>query len=557
VEKIMRIAIAQENPTVGDLAGNFARIEAAIAAANAEKCDLVVFPELALTGYPPRDLLERRAFVRDAWRAVERLARATRDGPAAVVGCVEANHVDDGRRLFNSAVVLERGSVRGTVRKRLLPTYDVFDEDRYFEPAGPQDPVVIAGVPLGLTICEDMWSAAPSPFAARLYHRQDPIADAARKGARILVNISGSPFHKGKIALRHELLRSHAVAHGIPFLLANQVGGNDDLVFDGSSCAVDSTGRLAARARDFETDLLVLDVDPARGTVEGPLRPVSSSETEEVFRALVLGTRDYARKCGFERALLGLSGGIDSALTAVIACEALGAENVLGVSMPSRYSSSGSKDDARALAENLGMRFETISIEPMYTAFLGALEPAFAGCPRDVTEENIQARVRGTLLMALSNKRGALLLTTGNKSELATGYCTLYGDMAGGLAVISDVPKMLVYELSRFANRERERIPIASITKAPSAELRENQKDEDSLPPYTVLDRILELYVDEAREPDEIIAAGFQPEVVRDIARMVDRAEYKRKQMPPGLKVTTKAFGVGRRYPIAKRLTAL
>ncbi|MBI3726270.1 NAD+ synthase [bacterium] len=553
----MKIALAQEDPTVGDLAGNVARFESTLERARGLGCDLVVGTELAVCGYPPRDLLERKGFVRDAWAALLRLAKATSRGPALIVGVPEENRNDEGRPLWNSAAVLEKGEVKATVRKRLLPTYDVFDEDRYFEPAPAQAPVAIAGVPFGITVCEDMWCADPTFRGRRLYRNIDPVADAAKRGAKVLVNISASPFHRAKVTLRHELVRAHALAHGLPFLFANQVGGNDELVFDGSSFAFDSRGRLSARSRSFEEDLLVLEVDPAAGTVVGPSREEKPSEIEEVYRALVLGTRDYARKCGFQRALLGLSGGIDSALTAAIAADALGPANVLGVSMPSRFSSQGSKDDAHALARNLGIRYTTIPIEPMFEAFLASLAEPFVGRRPDVTEENVQARIRGTILMALSNKFADLLLTTGNKSEMATGYCTLYGDMAGGLAVISDVPKMLVYELSRFVNRAGERIPLASIEKPPSAELRPDQKDEDSLPPYRVLDQILDLYIEEMLEPEAIVARGFAPDVVSEVVRMVERNEYKRKQAPPGLKVTSKAFGVGRRYPIAKRLTKL
>jgi NAD+ synthase/NAD+ synthase (glutamine-hydrolysing) len=551
----MRIALAQLDAVIGDLAGNVARIEEAARRAGEHGCQLVVAPELAVTGYPPRDLLERRAFVDGAWAAVERLARATRTGPALIVGAVEKNPEAGGRRLFNVAIVLERGEITAVVRKQLLPTYDVFDEDRYFEPGEIQAPVVVAGVPIGLTVCEDMWSADPTPGARRLYRTHDPVAEVAKRGARILVNVSASPFARGKSVLRQELMAAHVRTHRLPFLFVNQVGGQDELVFDGCSCAIDATGKVRALAHGFEEDLLVVDVDPGPGTVEGPTRAQASSDVAEVYRALVLGTRDYARKCGFKRALLGLSGGIDSALTAVIAADALGPGNVLGVSMPSRFSSQGSKDDALALAKNLGLRYTTIPIEPMFEAFQKALAPSFAGLPPGVAEENVQARVRGTVLMALSNKTGDLLLTTGNKSEMAVGYCTLYGDMAGGLAVISDCPKMLVYDLSRFANRDRERIPLASIEKPPSAELRENQKDEDSLPPYPVLDAILEAHVEDQLEEAAIVARGFEPGTVRDVIRMVALAEYKRKQAPPGIKVTSKAFGVGRRYPIAKKVT--
>lgn len=552
----MRLAIAQLDPTIGDLAGNVARIEAAISRAEDAGCSLLVTPELALVGYPPRDLLERPAFIRDCKAAIERLARrATK--LTVVVGTVEANPDDEGRGLYNAAAVLEGGKVAYYMRKQLLPTYDVFDEDRYFEPGKLEAPLVVQGIPIGLTICEDMWSADPTPGARRLYREHDPIRDAVKRGARILVNISASPFFRGKIALRHELMRTHVREHGVPFVFVNQVGGQDELVFDGSSCVIDARGRVKARARSFAEDLLVVEIDPTTGNVEGPAREVPSRDVEEVWDALVLGTRDYARKCGFERALLGLSGGIDSALTAAIATAALGPKNVLGVSMPSRYSSQGSKDDARALAKNLGIELMTVPIEPMFQTYLDGLAPAFVGKKPDVTEENIQARIRGTILMALSNKRCDLLLTTGNKSELATGYCTLYGDMAGGLAVIADCPKLLVYELARFANEKGEKIPLATIEKPPSAELRPDQKDTDTLPPFDVLDPVLELLIEEKLDQGEIVARGFDPAVVARVRRMVDVAEYKRKQMPPGLKVTSKAFGVGRRYPIAKKVTAV
>ncbi|MCA8921561.1 MAG: NAD+ synthase [Planctomycetes bacterium] len=551
----MRIALAQINPTVGDLVGNADLIRAALAEGARAGASLVVFPELALTGYPPQDLLHRPRFLAATQRTLEALAAETGE-VAALVG-YPAPREPGGRRLANAAAFLRHGAIRTVVHKRLLPTYDVFDEDRYFEPGADEQPVAeLDGVKIGVSICEDMWNPADIGLAHRLHKEVDPIADLARR-ADLLLNLSASPYDRGKPARREALIQGHARRHRKPLLFVNQVGGNDSLVFDGGSCAVDANGALQARAPRFESALWLVEVDPQEGTVEGELTPVPATEAEEVYAALVLGTRDYTRKCGFRQVLLGLSGGIDSALTCAVAVDALGAENVLGVRMPSRFSSQGSLDDAQALADALGIACETVPIEPMFQSCLESLAGPFGGKPWDVTEENIQARLRGIVLMGLSNKTGRLLLTTGNKSELATGYCTLYGDMAGGLAVISDVPKTLVYAISRALNAERVRIPWSTIEKPPSAELAPDQLDSDSLPPYEVLDAILERLIERHQDAPDVVAAGFEAEVVERIVRLLDRTEYKRRQAAPGLRVTTKAFGAGRAMPIAKRVTGI
>ncbi len=565
----MLFALAQIDTTVGDHAGNAALIIAAAEEAAAAGARLVVFPELAVTGYPPRDLLDRPAFVAATRAATNDLARRLPEGITALVGTVEPSGASAGRPLVNVAALLQRGAPPRVVgRKCLLPTYDVFDEDRYFEPADrAADPFEVDGLPLGVVICEDMWTAE-GPMAgddAGRRHRRDPVADAVAIGARAILVISASPFDLGKPAVREELLSGHARRHGVPMLLCNLVGGNDDLVFDGRSLAVDARGELVARGAHAKPDLVLVEVTAsgdrgagrvtagAPGDASAP-RPAREDDANELLAAiLVLGTADYVRKCGFGGAIVGLSGGIDSALTAAIAARALGRENVVGVSMPSRFSSAGSRDDARALAENLGIELREVPIEPIFASFLDGLAPVFGDAPFDVTEENLQARTRGALLMAISNKTGRIVLTTGNKSELAVGYCTLYGDMCGGLAVISDLPKTLVYELAIHWNRDGEVIPVATIEKPPSAELRPDQRDEDSLPPYEVLDAILAAYIERHEDPAAIAARGFDRAVVDDVIRKVDRNEYKRNQAAPGLRVTSKAFGTGRRYPIAQR----
>ena len=547
----MKIALLQINPLVGDLRGNAALILDALGDARARGADLAVTPELALVGYLPRDLLLSRGFVDASWRAAADLAHAAAALPPVLVGLPEPNPSDEGRPLFNSAVLLDRGTVGARFRKALLPTYDVFDEDRYFEPFHGPQLLDLAGRRLGISICEDIWN--DRDFWKRRRYHHDPIDELSRAGAEAIVNLSASPFTVGKHRKREEMLGAMARKHARPVLYVNQVGGNDDLIFDGCSCAFDAAGAPIARAHAFAPDVVVCDVDQS-----APIAPASDTGDEsEIWRALVLGTRDYARKCGFRSVVLGLSGGIDSALTAAIAAEAMGADRVLGVLMPSPYSSRGSIDDAAALAANLGIRTLTLPIDLAMRAFGDILHAPFSEMPCGVAEENIQARIRGTLLMALSNQRGALLLTTGNKSEIAVGYCTLYGDMNGGLAVIADVPKTMVYRVARWRNDRAGRpiIPEASLTKAPSAELRPNQTDQDSLPPYDVLDDILRRHIEQHQAADEIVGAGFDAGTVARVLTLVRNAEFKRKQAAPGLKVTDRAFGTGWRMPIAKRLT--
>jgi NAD+ synthase/NAD+ synthase (glutamine-hydrolysing) len=545
----MKIALLQINPTVGDLAGNARLIADASRDAGARGAQLAVTPELALVGYLPRDLLLSAGFVKRSWEQLHALARELDGLPPVLVGLPEPNPSDEGRPLFNSAALLRGGTVDLRFRKALLPTYDVFDEDRYFEPFhGPQI-LEIGGRRLGISICEDVWN--DRDFWKRRRYHHDPVEELVRADATAIINLSASPFTAGKHHKREEMLGSMARRHRVPIVYVNQFGGNDDLVFDGRSCAFNADGRPIARGRSFDADVVICDLDEGR-----PIAPPSDVSVEsEIWRALVLGTRDYARKCGFERTVLGLSGGIDSALTAAIAAEALGRDRVLGVMMPSPFSSRGSIDDSVQLANNLGIKTMTLPIDEVMAAMEGALREGFAGLPRDVTEENIQARIRGNLLMALSNKCGALLLTTGNKSELSVGYCTLYGDMSGGLGVIADVPKTTVYGVARWLNESRGRpvIPESTLTKAPSAELRPNQTDQDSLPPYEALDEILRRHIELHQPAEEIIAAGFDPATVGRVLTLVRAAEFKRKQAAPGLKVTDRAFGTGWRMPIAKK----
>ena len=546
----MRIALGQVNPTVGDLAGNADLLVEVSRRAAAAGARLVVFPELSLTGYPPRDLVEKPSFVERTEEQLQRLARETADLDASLIcGYVGRTAAQTGKTVTNSAAVIEGGKVVFQQSKMLLPSYDVFDETRYFRPAEQQSLCRIQGQTVALTICEDAWN--DKQYWERRLYRRDPVEELAAQGVELLISINASPYHMGKRALRREIFAATARRHGAPVVYVNQVGGNDQLVFDGSSFAIGADGMVIASGPSFREDLVLVDTE----TGAGDLRENFADEGEAVYEALVLGTRDYIRKCGFRRVLLGLSGGIDSSLTAVIAADAVGRENVVGVGMPGPYSSEGSLVDARALAANLGLRFEVVSITEVYEKYLQVLDPLFNGASQDVTEENLQARLRGVTLMALSNKWGALVLTTGNKSEIAVGYCTLYGDMIGGLAVISDVPKTLVYELSRIANRRHPgAIPEAVFTKPPSAELRANQKDSDSLPDYAVLDVILRGCVEDNLTPNEIAdASGLPIKLVREIVNKVDRNEYKRQQAAPGLKVTTKAFGIGRRFPIAQR----
>jgi len=544
----MKIALVQTNPTIGDIAGNTERVLDGLRRAAAAGADLAVFPEQTVIGYPAKDLLLRREVIESNLQALSRIAAAT-TSVAALVGYAERNRGPCGRPLYNAAALLEAGRVRACWRKRLLPTYDVFDEVRYFEPGDAQPVVDFRGVPIGVTICEDMWSE--EEMLGQPLYDCDPIGDLAAAGARLIFNISASPYFLGKHELRAALISEHARRRRVPIIFVNQVGGNDELLFDGCSTVADAAGSLVGLARAFDEDLLLVDLDNLAATRrEKP--PVGVASLHD---ALVLGLRDYVRKCGFSSVVVGLSGGIDSAVVAALAAAALGPQKVHGVAMPSRFSSEHSLVDARELAANLGIRFSIIDIEPLHAAFERSLNPHFAGRPPDITEENIQARVRGVILMALSNKFGHLLLTTGNKSELAVGYCTLYGDMAGGLAVISDVPKTMVYQLAEHINARAARalIPQRVFTKAPSAELRPNQTDQDSLPPYALLDAILERYEVRLETPEQIAAAGFDRQVVAEVIRKINTSEYKRRQAAPGLKVTSRAFGFGRRMPIAAR----
>jgi NAD+ synthase (glutamine-hydrolysing) len=553
----VQIALGQIDPTVGDFAGNTRRILEC--AERAMGADLVIFPELAVCGYPPADLLEKSDFIARAGQAVEEIARWTGEPgrPAILCGSVMPTASETGKHVRNVAVLLDGGRVQFVQQKMLLPFYDVFDEQRYFEAASSQSLITLRGHTLAITICEDAWN--DKAFWPKRLYSLDPVEelmsrwpDGPGAGPRIMLNISASPYWRDKARLREEMLGAVARRDGAIVVMVNQVGGNDSLIFDGNSFALDAKGRAIARAAAFAEDLVCFDTDT---TEVMPERVAEEDDIPATWQALVLGTRDYVRKCGFSKALVALSGGIDSALVAAIAVEALGRENVLGVGMPSEFSSTGSVDDARDLAANLGIRFEVLAIRQIVDQFNGVLEPLFAGTPFGLAEENMQARIRGVLLMALSNKFGSLVLTTGNKSEMSTGYCTLYGDMVGGLAVIGDVMKTRVYRLSRYANRHAVVIPVNTIEKPPSAELRPDQKDTDSLPPYDVLDPILEAYVESFCSAEKIAAEqGLDLALVRQILRMVERAEYKRQQAAPVLKVTRKSFGNGRRFPIAAKV---
>jgi len=545
----VKIALAQINPTVGDFTGNIEKIVALSQRAAAEGARLTVFSELVVCGYPPADFLEKPSFLARCRTAVDELAEATRELPTAVLaGVALPAGGESGKPAVNAAVLLDRGRLVFEQHKRLLPFYDVFDEQRYFAPSRGQQVVELDGVRLAITICEDAWN--DKTFWPRRLYSIDPMEELMRQHPALHINLSSSPFWHGKRAIRREMLAAIARRDGVPVLLCNQVGGNDSLVFDGSSLALDARGELIAQAKSFEEDLVL--VNP----FDAPAVPApADDDTAAAYRALVLGTRDYVRKCGFRKALIALSGGIDSALVAAVAKDALGAENVLAIGMPSPYSSAGSIDDSRQLAANLGIRFEVIGISGLFEEFAHALEPLFVGTKPDITEENIQSRIRGNLMMALSNKFSALVLTTGNKSEMAVGYCTLYGDMIGALAVIGDLVKTRVYAVCRWLNRDGEVIPIAILQKPPSAELRPDQKDTDSLPPYEVLDPILEAYVERYETPEQIAEAhGFPLQLVQQVVRLVERSEYKRQQAAPVLKVTSKSFGMGRRFPIAVKV---
>jgi NAD+ synthase (glutamine-hydrolysing) len=545
----MKIALCQCNPVMGDVAGNARKLVDVFLSAQTREADLLVFPELFVQGYPPRDLLQQQWFIDLGTKALETIFEASRAHPdqGILFGFAMPGTRPSGKRLSNAALLVCNGEILSQHDKSLLPTYDVFDESRYFDPARARSPVDFKGERLGITICEDAWNDA------QLWDRRpydvDPVAELAAQGATIFINLSASPFHLGKERARLTLAQNHARRHARPFILVNQTGGNDELIFDGASMAVDRDGSLRLLLPSFAEAVRIVDTMAFGPVLQPPLREAA----ESAHQALICGLADYAGKCGFTKALVGLSGGIDSAVTAALAAEALGPGNVWGVTMPSRYSSEGSVNDSRSLADNLGIRFSVIPIEEPFAAFLQTLAPAFDGREPDITEENIQARIRGTMLMALSNKFGHLLLSTGNKSELAVGYCTLYGDMNGGLGVISDLPKTMVYKVAQHINRRGEIIPQSCITKPPSAELRPHQKDQDTLPPYDVLDRIIELFVEEGKSAEQIAGQGVDANTVAWVICAISKSEYKRRQAAPGLKITPKAFGSGRRFPLAAR----
>ncbi|MCB1230738.1 MAG: NAD+ synthase [Verrucomicrobiae bacterium] len=541
----MKIGLCQLNPTIGDFVGNAAKVLEGYRQCVSEGADLVITPELITCGYPPRDLIYRSRFLPRTREVLEELAAETGEVPL-LVGHVAHSDADTGPRHINAASLLRNGRIEQQFQKCLLPTYDVFDEARYFQPGEEVGCFDVAGHKVGVTICEDIWTEEYLP--AKLYVKNPPKA-LAEAGAEMIVNLSASPFHAGKPAQREAMLKAVALSTGCPVVYCNAVGGNDQLIFDGHSLVVNASGETVSRFAGFREEVRTVEL----GAGEQEQTPWSDCEAGEIFEALSLGVRDYLGKCGFKSAVIGLSGGIDSALTAAVAAHALGPENVMGVTMPTEFSSKGSVGDSFALAENLGIVCHQVPIQQIFQAIKTEMRPIFGDRPEDVTEENMQSRIRGLILMSISNKLGHLLLTTGNKSELAVGYCTIYGDMCGGLAVISDLPKTRVYEVSRWLNREREIIPWNTIDKPPSAELRPDQKDEDSLPPYDILDAILERYVERHWSTDEIIADGYEAEIVRWVARAVDINEWKRQQAAPGIRVTTKAFGVGRRFPIAQR----
>ncbi|BBH38515.1 glutamine-dependent NAD(+) synthetase [Microcystis viridis NIES-102] len=550
----MRIAIAQLNPIVGDIEGNAQRILEAAQTAFNQGAELLLTPELSLCGYPPRDLLLNLGFVEKMSRQLQLLSQQLPEKLAVLVGFVEKNPsatVRGEKPLFNSIALLKSQEIKQIFTKRLLPTYDVFDEDRYFASGKESQYFQLTenNFKIGVTICEDVWN--DEQFWGQRQYAVNPIADLANLGVDLIVNLSASPYSVGKQKLRESLLSHSATRYNLPIVYVNQVGGNDDLIFDGDSVAFNRQGEVIYRAQAFTSSLELIEFN--QDLLPAVIHPLPVNEDEEIYRALVLGVRDYVQKCGFKRVIFGLSGGIDSSLVAAIASDALGKENVLAVMMPSPYSSDHSISDAVALVNNLGIKSEKLAIQEIMTAYDQLLEPVFAGTDFGIAEENLQSRIRGNLLMALSNKFGHLLLSTGNKSEMAVGYCTLYGDMNGGLAVIADVPKTRVYSLCRWLNRHGEIIPLNVINKAPSAELKPNQKDQDSLPPYEILDAILALLIDRHQSAEQIIAAGFEPEIVQKVIKLVKNAEFKRKQAPPGLKISDRAFGTGWRMPIASR----
>jgi NAD+ synthase (glutamine-hydrolysing) len=542
----MKIALAQINTTVGDISGNRDRAIRTMEEAKAAGADLAVFPELCLTGYPPRDLIGLHGFVDSNLEALQQIADRA-EGLGVVIGFLDRNRKKEGRDFHNAAAFLSEGKIQAVIHKTLLPTYDVFDEDRYFEPSDSVQPVPFGGRNLGISICEDAWNS--EDFWPKPLYTTNPIRSLAEKGADLLINISASPYEMTKLKTRYGMLKNHVLKLGVPLVYVNLIGGNDDLLFDGTSLVLGNKGNIIAQGKSFSEDLLIADPDSTEDQDYNDGQPI-----ENLYHALVMGTRDYVHKCGFKSAVIGLSGGIDSAVTACIAAEALLPRNVLGVSMPSMYSAPESHDDARALARNLGISFEVVPIRPIFREFRQSLAGIFAGQPEDETEETLQARIRGTILMALSNKFGHLVVATGNKSELGAGYCTLYGDMVGGLAVISDVPKTMVYALANFINRHKEIVPINTIKRPPTAELKPDQKDQDSLPEYDILDGILRLRVEEQMSIDEIVESGYERITVEKVVRMIHVNEYKRRQAAIGLKVTTRAFGSGRRMPIAMRL---
>lgn len=546
----MKIALGQINPTIGDFCGNSAKIIEYSRKAKGLGADLVVFPELAICGYPPRDLLEKPSFVQQNSETLAKISEQT-NGIAVICGLVTPARSNTGKSVMNSAALVRDGRVEFLQSKMLLPTYDVFDEDRYFAPARTQELFRFDGSRLALTICEDAWN--DKHFWHKRLYSIDPVEELVRAGGNVVLNISASPFTVHKRELRKQMLQAIATEFKVPVVLCNQVGGNDSLVFDGSSVVIGPDGHVLAQAKSFEEDLALFDTETQKGDMHEQIEGADAS----AYAALVLGTRDYVRKCGFRKVVVGLSGGIDSALTAVIAVDALGKENVTGVSMPGPYSSQGSKDDALQLAENLGIAYEVIPITPVFEQFRAVLSPTFNKLPEDFTEENLQSRLRGATLMALSNKFGSLVLTTGNKSEMAVGYCTLYGDMCGALAVIADVPKTMIYRLSEYRNKISAVIPRATIEKVPSAELRPNQTDQDTLPPYDIVDCILQDYIEDYKTAEQIASErGYDPKLVHSVIRMIERSEYKRQQAAPILKITQKAFGIGRRFPIAAKYDA-
>lgn len=549
----MKIALVQINPHIGNFSRNCTKITQAATRARESGCELVIFPELAVSGYPPQDLLERHSFIEDHELALSQLIKKIK-GIGVILGAITRHIGETGKPLHNSAILFDNGAILGTIHKQLLPTYDVFDETRYFEPGKPGSSTVnYKGLNIIMTICEDIWNDKDS--SPRPIYASDPIGsaiNAANGEVDLIVNLAASPFRLGKADLRNSIFTTISRKYKTPLLYVNQVGGQDSLLFDGGCLAINSHGQIVSAANRFKEELRIVDSTALKEPTDNPRNATKDDELPDLFAALVMGTRDYVTKCGFSKCIIGLSGGIDSALTAAIACAALGADNVLGVAMPSPYSSEESIDDARELATNLGIDIKVIPITFIFQAQLKTLKPVMGELDHDITEQNLQARIRGSILMAMSNKFGSMLLSTGNKSEMAVGYCTLYGDMSGGLAVIADVPKLMVYNLARYVNREQTIIPISTIEKPPSAELAPDQTDQDDLPPYEILDQILGAWLEENRSMAEIIKMGFDRATVEDVIRRVKTSEYKRKQAPPGLKVTSKAFGYGRRYPTAE-----